>query len=293
MATPRPAGVEAGQHTADDGLFGPDSVTWRVMASPSTALSAAAAASVQMLFPPVMYVIDQASHVRQNPELRAQRTGDYTATIVYGDVAAAEQAGAALRRLHATRTAVDPESGRSIRADEPELLDWVHNALTWVLLRGAATYGPSLTADERDRFVAEQRVAARLVGCDPESVAGDVATLEAYMVEMEPKLALTEPALWFRDMVFPPGLPGSPGAAVKKLLSEASAGLMGPLHRRLYGFRTNRFVAAATVAATKALLQGAASKVPVDAVIPQMREYVDTHAFGARRRRIVAVEGES
>lgn len=100
------------------------------MAHPATALSAAASASIQMLYPPVMYVIDQASRVRENPELRAQRTGEYTATIVFGDVETAEQAAAGLRRLHASRTAVDPGSGRTIRADEPELLDWVHNALT-------------------------------------------------------------------------------------------------------------------------------------------------------------------
>lgn len=293
MSTPRPAGVQAEGHTADDGLFGPDSVTWRVMAHPSTAVGAAAAATVQMLYPPVMYVIDQASRVRESPELRAQRTGDYTATIVYGDVQAAERAGEALRRIHATRTAVDPATGRTIRADEPELLDWVHNALTWILLRCNATYGDPLDRAERDRFVAEQRTAARLVGCDPESVAGDVAELEAYMAAMEPKLALTEPGLWFRDMVSPSGWPTTPADAVKKLLAAAAMGLMGPTHRRLYGFRPNRLVDPAVVATTRALFQAAVSKAPFDAAVPQLREYVDTHAFGSRRHRVVAPDAGS
>lgn len=65
---------------------------------------------------------------------------------------------------------------------------------------------------------------------------------------------------------------------------------MSPVHQQLYGFRTNRFAAAATVAATRALLQRASAKQPADSLIPQIREYVDTHAFGARRQRAVAVE---
>lgn len=67
-------------------------------------------------------------------------------------------------------------------------------------------------------------MAARLVGCDPDAVAGNVAELEAYMASMESRLALTEPALWFRDLVFPAGLARSPGDVVKKLLARASVG---------------------------------------------------------------------
>ncbi len=290
MTSPRPAGVDAQSHTTDDGLFGPDSVTWRLIAHPSTGLSAAAAATLQMLYPPVMYVIDQASRVREDPERRAQRTGDYMTTIVYGDVDAAEQAGAALRRVHATRRAVDPETGRTIQADEPDLLDWVHNALTWILLRGYATYGGGLTAAERDRFVDEQRIAARLVGCDPDRVPRDVAGLDAYMTAMEPRLAFTEPALWFRDMVAPGGLPTSPQTAVSKLVSSSAMGLLGPTHRRLYGFRSTAIVDRATELAMRALIEATTRATPLDAAVPQLREYVDTHAFGSRRSRTVAIE---
>jgi len=240
-----------------------------------------------MLYPPVMYVIDQASSVRENPELRAKRTGDYTATITFGDTATAENAGAMLRRLHSTRKAVGPDSGRPLRADDPALLEWVHNSLTWSMLRSFETYGPGLSPAERDRFVAEQRIAARLVGCDPDSVAQTAAELDAYMAAMEGKLALSEPCLWFRDMVSPGGLAVKPADAVKGLMTRAAIALMSPLHRDLYGFKQSRLGRRATVAATRALLAGATSKLPLEAAIPQVREYVDAHAFGARRRRAV------
>ena len=290
MGSPRPAAVDAGRYTSDDGLFGPESVTWRVIAHPATGLSATSAATLQMLYPPVMYVIDQASGVRDDPDRRAQRTGEYMTTIVYGDVAAAEAAGAALRRVHASRQATDPETGRTVHADEPDLLEWVHNALTWILLRGYATYGESLTAAERDRFVDEQRVAARLVGCDPERIPADTATLDAYMQSMEPRLAFTEPALWFREMVAPGGLPTSPHEVLGRLTTAAAMGLMGPTHRRLYGFRSNAIADRATELAMRTLIQATTKSTPLEAAIPQLREFVDTHAFGARRRRIVDVE---
>lgn len=288
MASPRPADVHVGAHTADDGLYGPDSVTWRVVAHPSIAVAGTSAATIQMLYPPVMHVIDQASSVRENSELRAQRTGDYTATITFGDTATAENAGAMLRRLHGTRKAVDPDTGRPLQADDPELLVWVHNSLTWTMLRSHETFGPGLSPADRDRFVDEQRhAAARLVGCDTDAVAKTAAELDAYMAAMEPKLALSEPCLWFRDMVSPGGLPRRPGDAVKKLMTRAAIAIMSPTHRHLYGFRHSRLSRKATIASVRLLLAAATSKLPVEAAIPQVREYVDTHAFGARRRRSV------
>lgn len=286
--TNRPDGVQAGPHTADDGLYGPDSVTWKVMATPAIAVAASAAAMTQMLLPAVMYVVDQASSVRLKPELRAQLTGDYTVTITYGDVASAERAGEQLRHLHSTRKAVDPSTGAPYQADDPESLVWVHHALTWALLRGLSTYGPQLSAADADRFVAEQRaVAARLVGCNLDNVVSTVADLEAYMTSMLPRLAMTTPALWFKDMMVPPNWPKTPAGAVRSLIANASAMLMGQEHQALYGFHFNAFQRLTTVNGTRLLLNAASSSGRLDAAVPAIREYVDTHAFGARRTKVV------
>lgn len=286
--TNRPGAVASETQFADDGLYGPDSVTWRVMASPTTGIAATAAAMIQMLYPPVMYVIDQASGFREQPQRRAQRTGDYTVTITYGDIASAEQAGASLRRLHTTRKAVDPSTGQQYRADDPDLLVWVHNSLTWALLRAYREYGPELTSTEEDRFVAEQRaVAGRLVGCDLAQLPEDVAGLQTYMDSMTPKLALSTPALWFRDLVVPPGRAKSAEQAVTALFAKASIGIMAPEHRELYGFREGALKQAFVSRSVKLILAGINSKVPVEKAVPQLREYVDTHAFGSRRVKLV------
>src|SRR5687767_4994793 len=106
MAAERPVVLDAeGGTPSDDGLFGPGSVTWRVMASPATSIGASAAVLAQMLHPRVMRMIDQASSFREEWDERARLTGEYALTISYGDAAAAERAGEVLRRIHRRRTA--------------------------------------------------------------------------------------------------------------------------------------------------------------------------------------------
>ena len=289
MATTRPAGIQPGAHTADDGLFGPTSVTWRAMAHPATAVGATAAALIQMLYPPVMYVVDQTSSFRQRPDLRAQRTSDYATTITYGDAATAEAAGESLRRIHARCVAEHPDSGEPLAADDPDSLLWVHHALTWALLRAWDAFGPELTAGERDRFVEEQLVAARLVGCDVERVASSVAALDEEIASMTPKLAMTTPGIWFKALMTDPPDDGGVMATVgKQLMVQGAVAVMGDEHRALWGFSWGPLRERAVVAATRAVLGSVADALPFDRAVGQLRQHVDAHAFGSRRVRSVA-----
>ena len=289
MTSTRPQGVDAGAHTADDGLFGPDSVTWRAMAHPSTGIGAAAAAMVQMLYPPVMYVVDQASSFQERPELRAQRTSDYATTITYGDRAAAEAAGETLRRIHARCKATHPDSGQPIAADDPHLLVWVHNTLSWALLRAWAMYGPDLTDGERDAFVAEQGLAAQLVGCDMDSVASSVSELDSYMTSMEPRLAMSAPCIWFKALMTDGSATGGVGASLMRAFAtQAAVGVMSAHHRALWGFSWGPVRERMVTGTVRLAFKSLESSIPADVVVGQLREHVDIHAFGARRTRVVA-----
>ena len=96
----RPDRIRFSGHTADDGLFGPDSVTWRISALPQMALAAHGAATLQMLHPMVMHMIDQASSFRTNPASRAELTALFGRTLTYGDTAAANRAAEVLAKIH-------------------------------------------------------------------------------------------------------------------------------------------------------------------------------------------------
>lgn len=72
MATNRPIAVPGVDHPKDDGLFGPNSVSWRAFAGPASSIGGATTVLMQMLHPRVMRMIDQASSFREDPEERGR-----------------------------------------------------------------------------------------------------------------------------------------------------------------------------------------------------------------------------
>lgn len=285
--TSRPEEV---QHTieapTDDGLFGPDSVTWKVGASPSASIATATAVLAQMLHPRVVRLLGQASSFEKNPEVRAKRTAQYGNTITYGDTAAAEQAGAMLRRIHSAMKAIDVETGEEYDANEPDLLMWVHATIPWAMLRAFDRWGPKLTAAEKDQYVSEQRVAAKLVGLDPETAPGNVAELEAYIESMIPKLAYTTEAGRIRAIMVPRKFPRSGTDLVTKLVTYGAVDLLPDEMRHLYGYWWGPIQRGLIAVASNSIVQAAVKKAPYERVLPAMREQATMHAFGAKAKRI-------
>src|SRR6266567_975371 len=131
--------------TDDDlGLFGPDSVTWKVHAEPIIGLAGLRALCLQSLHPRAIAGVMQNSGYRADPWGRLERTVIYVATVVYGTTAQARAAGV------------------------------------------------TLTDEEADRYLDEQRRAAELVGLEPAEVPGSVAQVEEYYREMLPHLRMTK-----------------------------------------------------------------------------------------------------
>lgn len=281
----RPPSVDAGEHTKDDGYFGPDSVTWKVASHPALGIAAGCAGTIQMLYPQVMHMVDQASTFKQFPDLRAQRTGEFAVTVFFGDKQSADRAGEVLRKIHSSCEATDPTTGEVYHADKPELLEWVYNSLTWAMLRGSEVFGPSLSQDEQDRFIVEQQTTARMVGLDSDAQLRTRGELDDYMTAVLPKLAYGYDTRWFKAITVPSTIPMSIGAGIKQLMQWGSVALYMPEHRELFGIPWNRFRDITTIASVKAILTPIAMK-PVDQVVPQLRQFVDENAFGARKRKI-------
>src|SRR5580658_2747916 len=77
---------------ADDGFFGPGSVTWRLHADLSAPVSGLRSLLLQALHPLAMAGVDQHSQWRADPVGRLAATSAYTATVTYGDQAGADRA---------------------------------------------------------------------------------------------------------------------------------------------------------------------------------------------------------
>ena len=75
---------------ADDGFFGPGSVTWRVRGDLAAPVSGLRSLLLQALHPLAMAGVDQHSQWRDDPGDRFASTSAYLLTITYGDRAAAQ-----------------------------------------------------------------------------------------------------------------------------------------------------------------------------------------------------------
>lgn len=172
---------------ADDGFFGPGSVTWRLAGAMTMPVVGLRALLLQALHPLAMAGVDQHSQWRADPGARLASTSAYEVTISFGDRAAARAAAARVRKIHDFVRGTDPATGKPYAAQDPSLLLWVHNALVDSQLACARGYG-SITAGDEDRYVREQAAAAELIGIPAGLAPATAAELATYFDKVRPEL---------------------------------------------------------------------------------------------------------
>jgi uncharacterized protein (DUF2236 family) len=222
---------------ADEGLFGPGSVTWRVNIDPGWPIMSLRALMVQALHPLAMAGVDQHSDWREDPVGRLAATSTYVTTITFGERAAAERAAARVRRIHEHVRGVDPVTGRRYEASDPALLLWVHAILVDSGLASTRLFGTPLSAEDADRYVAEMVVAAELVGVPASLVPATVGQLQRYVSSVRPQLRCTPAAR--ESMAYlldPPGL----DEEVAEIWQDVRDGVVAVLPdwaREMYGYQ--------------------------------------------------------
>jgi uncharacterized protein (DUF2236 family) len=225
---------------ADAGLYGPDSVTWRVHADPSMALAGLRALLLQALHPLAMAGVAQHSDFREDPWGRLFRTAEYVSVTTFGTTHDAQRAGAKVRGIHRRLRGVEPESGREYRVSDPELLRWVHCVEAESFLTTAVRCGLRLSREEQDRYYAEQTVQATLVGLDSDTVPDSVDAMADYYAQMRPQLTATAEARRAAVFVLWPPMPpkvslGTPARPAWVALASAAAAMLPRWARRTYG----------------------------------------------------------
>jgi uncharacterized protein (DUF2236 family) len=224
----------------DPGLFGPESVTWRVHADPFMWVAGVRALYLQALHPLAIRGVAQNSDFRRDPWGRLMRTANYVGTRTYGTTAEAISAGAKVRAVHRRLRGFDPDSETAFRIDDPDLLRWIHCAEIESYLTVVRRAGLALSDGEADQYVAEQRRSAELVGLDPDTVPDTASSLAAYLQRMRPVLRLTPEARDVYDFVAGPPVPAWL-APVRPLIWRPAVWLcfamLPPWGQELYGAR--------------------------------------------------------
>jgi uncharacterized protein (DUF2236 family) len=223
----------------DDGLFGPGSVTWRVMSSRIMWVGIVRALYLQALHPRVIRgTLQNAATITQPVDAwaRLRRTRKFIETRTFGTTAEAERAGDRVRKIHESLTGTDPD-GTRYRVDEPELLLWVHCGEVGSCVDIARRSRLPFSAADLDAFVAEQRTSAELIGVDRAAAPASVAELDAYYEEIRPRLYACEEARQALRLTLHPPVPD--GNLVLQLgLPPVSALAFSTLPgwaRRMYG----------------------------------------------------------
>ena len=182
--------VDFTQPSGERALFAPDSVTWRVMKNPVALLVGGIAAVIlELAEPRVCSGVWEHTRFRTDPAGRIRRTGYATMATVYAPETAARALIASVSARHARITGVTP-TAVAYRADDPELLTWVHATAAFGFLEAYKRFVGRLSIEDCDRFYAEGANAAQLYGVvEPPRSARDVEMLFA---AMRPKLERSE-----------------------------------------------------------------------------------------------------
>jgi uncharacterized protein (DUF2236 family) len=181
-------GIDYEHPAGDPGLFGPDSVTWRVHADfPGMLSGGLCALMLQVLHPLALAGVWDHSNFRDDLVGRLRRTTAFVAGTTYASSADAEQFIARVARIHAQvrGTAAD---GRAYSADDPPLLTWVHVTEAYGFLHGFRHYSRlALPAGAADRYYAEVRCIAERLGA--RDVPASEAEVDAYFARVRSELS--------------------------------------------------------------------------------------------------------
>lgn len=193
-----------------EGIFGPESLTWRVDREAAVFLGGGRALLLQLAHPWVAAAISEHSKTFADPVGRFHRTFNITFTMVFGTL---DQALAAARRLHRRHAAVTGslpqaagrfEAGSAYSANEVSALQWVHATLVETALQTHDLVLPALTSSERERYWAEAKLYAALFGIRPADLPADWTSFSAYTEAMaqSDSLAVSPAARAIAEQIF-------------------------------------------------------------------------------------------
>jgi len=231
--------------TPDPGLFGPESVTWRVMHEPLLILGGGRALLMQAANPLVAQGAIDFSAYADDPFGRLMRTIRWVTMVTYGTRAEAEAASALVDRMHTHVSGTLPlphattvqRAGTGYTALDGELLRWVHASFVDTMLTTHDALVGRLTTADRDRFVREWDAVADLMRVPPRLLWKTHRALRTY-VDRQVARGVAVPGAGSRlvsQTVLRPPLPSlwlRPGWEV---VAFTTVGLLPAAVRRGYG----------------------------------------------------------
>ena len=225
----------------DLGLFGPDSMAWRLHSEPALLVGGLRALMVQALHPLAIAAVVDHSDYKNDVWGRYARTSNYVVTTIFGTTRQAQALGARVRAIHRPIRGVDRVTGLQYRADDPALLLWIHATLVESFLAAYRRFVGRLAQPEADRYVAELVRQAELVGLEEVDVPTTEREIQRFIDSCRPMLLATWAAREALHTVLHPPLPPW-RRPMWWVTGQAALSIMPHYAFDLYGLRSNRVV---------------------------------------------------
>jgi uncharacterized protein (DUF2236 family) len=210
-------------------LFSPGDVIRRVDGETLLLLGGGRALLMQLAHPAVAAAVDEHSDFRHDAFGRLRRTLEVTTTRVFGTTAEAAAAAEALAAVHRR------VRGDGYRADDPDLLLWVHATLVDTALRIHRRFLRPLTADDAALYYGQSMRLAEAFGVPLERQPPDLVAFAAYVRRMVGSLQVSPQARTVARSVLHHRVP-LVVQPLAELGRQITVGLLPPPLRRQYGF---------------------------------------------------------
>jgi len=173
-----------------EGIFGADSVSWRINREAALFLGAGRAALLQLAHPWVAAALDQHSSLMKRPIERFHNTFRVVFTMIFGT---ADQAFTSARSLYGMHTRITGEvpqtvagydKGSRYEALHIPALQWVYATLIESAVIAYECVLPPLSKEELASYYAESKVLAGLFGLPPTALPETWTGFKAYIADM-------------------------------------------------------------------------------------------------------------
>ena len=172
------------------GIFGPDSLSWRINRESALFLGAGRAALLQLAHPWVAAALAEHSTVMNRPIARFHNTFRIVFTMIFGSLPQALTAARHLYSLHTKIAGAIPEGvaqwpqGSRYEANEIGALRWVYATLVECAVLAYDCALTPLTTAEREQYLSECMTLAALFGLPASALPQNWSAFETYNQQM-------------------------------------------------------------------------------------------------------------
>lgn len=171
----------------DRGLFGPESIAWKVHADfISMMIGGISSLVLQALHPKALAGVWDHSSFREDLKGRLGRTAFFIAATTYGSQEMANNAISRVNQIHQKVTGFD-EFNEPYRANDPNLLAWVHLTETRSFMHSYESYrSETLQSQQKDQYFSEMKMLGEKLGANnlPNTYLATEQTIKQYIPQL-------------------------------------------------------------------------------------------------------------